>query len=164
MRECFHLVIDVSGSTVRRSFHDGWVRALPAVVDAIPPGWAFSVISYSSDAALIVTPTPVTDLVRLPTPPPGGFSSLAAAFRLLAATSEGARSRVLVVADGLPTDRDEVLLAARDEVEAQLHIAVSDEVDLLPVAGLRAIRHRLDPTGPAAFADSLVQAAKAVLA
>jgi len=174
-----YLVVDASGSTVRHGFHGGAVRALPTVVADIE--WAtggaawLSVLSYAGDADLLVPMTRVNSLTVVPVPRAGGLSSLAAAFRLLATTiardaallaADGLsppRPTVLVVADDLPTDRDDDLLEARDKLDADLHVALPADVAGLPVAGLRATRHRLELGTSEQVSASISEAVRRIL-
>ncbi|GIF73801.1 vWA domain-containing protein [Asanoa siamensis] len=176
MTVLLYLVVDVSGSTVRRGFHGGVVRALPGIVGDLErtggdDAW-LSMITYSTEAAVLIPLTRARDVQVLPAPRAGGFSSLAAALRLLVGTvgSDAALLRadgltapeptVLVVADGLPTDRDEDVLAARDAIEADLHLALPADVPALAAAGLRGTRHPLTLGTPEEVAASVCDAAR----
>ena len=174
-----YLLVDVSGSTVRHGFHAGIVRALPAVVGHLAQAHGaqgrLSVLTYATEAALLIPMTRVADLDVLPVPSTGGLSSLVAGFELLAATAgpdravlhadglAAPRPTVLVVADDLPTDRDEEVLAARDRLDADLHVVLPGDVPALAVAGLRATRHRLARGTPEQVAASVGDAVRTIL-
>jgi len=173
----FYLMVDVSGSTVRRGFLAGVTRALPAVVGEIVQAESrLAVLTYATEAAVLIPMTRVSDLDVLPAPVAGGLSSLVAGFDLLAdvagqdravLTADGLpapRPTVLVVADDLPTDRDEDVLAARNRVDADLHVALPDDVPALAVAGLRATRHQLVLGAPEEVTASLCAAVRTALA
>jgi uncharacterized protein YegL len=175
----FYFVIDLSGSTGRDGLHIGWVRAMPEIIkelEAASGEIRFCLLSYASEAAILVPLTLVADLVLLPTPEPGGFSSLAAALRLLATVVERDRAqlaadgiadvetRILIVTDGLATDSDSAVLAARAGFQADTHLVVPAATPPLAVAGLGMIRHRLEVGEPGQVVKSLIAASRAVLA
>ncbi|MBO3737808.1 vWA domain-containing protein [Actinoplanes flavus] len=156
-----YLLLDVSGSTVRNGFHQRAAQALPAVVDRIErargdQAW-LGMVTYADQAALLIPLTRVTGLHHLPVPRPGGFSSLAAGLRMLASctahdtdqlAADGfatPRPIVVIVADGLPTDRDTDVLAARAALDADVHALLPGHVPALAAAGLRATLHHHGP-------------------
>jgi uncharacterized protein YegL len=175
-----YLMVDVSGSTVRQGFLAGVTRALPAVVGDLAQDHdaesRFGVLTYATEAAVLIPMTRICDLDVLPAPAAGGLSSLVAGFDLLADVARqdravlmadglpAPRPTVLVAADDLPTDRDEDVLAARDRVDADLHVALPGDVPALAVAGLRATRHRLALGAPEQVAASLCTAVRTALA
>jgi uncharacterized protein YegL len=173
-----YLAVDTSGSTVRRGRRDGALRALPPIVallEATGDDSSLTVVGFATTAAVTVPMTRAADVALLPAMATGGFSSLAAAFRLLAGTvpddarqlvADGRtvpRATVVVIIDGLPTDRDQDVLDARDRLDADLHLILPPEVPALPVAGLRCTRHRLDGDAPAEVASSIESAVRRIL-
>lgn len=175
-----YLLADTSGSTVRDGFNAGWNFALPLLVALAEQsdGGRISFLSYADDAALHVRLTPARDLTMIPWMPPGGLSSMAAGLRLLGRTigedrrqlrSDGlppARAVTVVVADGLPTDADEEVLDAREQLAREataLHVAAPPGEDLLALAGLRAAVHPVRAGDAATVAGSIVAAAQAAL-
>lgn len=177
----FYVLADTSGSTSRNGFNAGWNQALPRLVTAaeevVGAECRMCLMTYGSDAALQVPLTGTRDVTMLPWVPPAGLSSLAAGLRLLARTVREDRELLvfdgitveaavaLVVADGLATDPDDQVLAARDVLadECALHIAFPGDEDELAFAGLRATRHPLRAGDADRVADSIVQAARATL-
>lgn len=129
-----YVLFDTSGSTVRNGFCSGCEQTLPMLVDAAGqrPGVLLSMLAYGTDARILVALSDPGDIRLIPSLTPEGLSSLAAGLRLLADTirrdtaqlaADGVAflpPRLLVVADGLPTDAAAELLAARDELEAEL--------------------------------------------
>lgn len=174
-----YVLIDSSGSTVRGGFAAACAQALPLLVDAAGrrPGTGVSVLAYGTAARVLVRLSEPGNVRLIPAITPGGLSSLAAGLRSLAQSwledsSQLAADGIgclppvgFVVADGLPTDRAEDLLAARDALDdvpadlaPRLHAAMPAGVDPLPIAGLRMIFHPLLAGTPAKLADSLLAA------
>jgi uncharacterized protein YegL len=155
-----YVLVDTSGSTARLGFNDGWNRALPLLVGAVEDTAGHDcrvcLLSYATDAQVRVALTAVRDLTVIPSMPPAGLSSLAAGLRLLARTIredrdqlasdriESGPSTALILADGLPTDSDADVLAARDLLTGDptaLHVGFPEADDALAFAGLRAKPH-----------------------
>lgn len=154
------------------------MRALPSIVallEAAGDDSSLTMVAFATTASVTVPMTRAADVALLPAMATGGFSSLAAAFRLLATTisddtrqlvADGRtphRATVVVIADGLPTDRDDDVLDARDRLDADLHLILPPDVPALPVAGLRGRRHRLEGDAPAEVAASIEAAMRRVL-
>ena len=169
-----YVLADTSGSTARGGFADGWRRAQPRLVAAAERGGhRICFLSYGDDATLRVPLIPARDLAFIPHMRAYGLSSLAAGLRLLAGVVDQDRRQLdtdgipagpavaVVVADGLPTDRDERLLEARDALpgDTELHLAVPPGEDRLALAGLRAVLHPI----PAGGADEVAAAVTAAL-
>jgi uncharacterized protein YegL len=174
-----YLLADTSGSTARGGFADGWRRAQPRLVAAAERGGhRICFLSYADDATLRVPLMPARDLVFIPEMRASGLSSLAAGLRLLAGVADQDRRQLetdgipagpavaVVVADGLPTDRDERLLAARDTLagDTELHLAVPPGEDRLALAALRAVLHPIPAAGAEEVAEALIAAVEAAVA
>lgn len=181
-----YVMIDTSGSTRRGGFAVGSQLALPQIVDAAAshPGLLVSVLGYGSRADTLVWLTQPAGIELIPAVTPTGLSSLAAGLRLLAESVGQDASRlaadgivclppaVLVLADGLPTDRAADLFDARsaldDALDAAVHRAADSgalgpapvfaaplDTDPLAVAGLRMTFEPLARGTPADLAASV---------
>jgi Mg-chelatase subunit ChlD len=173
-----YLLADASGSTARGGFAGGWRTAEPRLVAlAERGGHRICFLSYADEATLRVPLTPASDLVFIPEMRAYGLSSLAAGLRLLAGVVDQDRRQLstdgiptgravaVVVADGLPTDRDDHVLAARDALGdgTDLHLAVPPGEDRLALAGLRARLHPIPANGAEEVATSITKALAAAL-
>ncbi|MEU7866501.1 vWA domain-containing protein [Dactylosporangium sp. NPDC049140] len=183
VQRSLYLLADTSGSTTRGGFSGGWHLALPrlvALAESLGPGHRISLLTYGDDASLRVPLTGASQLAMIPLMPPAGLSSLAAGLRLLARVVRQDRQQLrsdgiadakvaLIVADGLPTDADEVLLEARaglDPHAVGLHLVAppgEDREDRLALAALRATLYPLRTGDAGRIADSIVAAAGAAL-
>lgn len=168
-----HLLVDVSGSTVRGGFDQACNRAMPGIVDALQPADVLlSVLTYATEASVHLPLGRLDDVRLIPALRPGGLSSLAAGLRLLASCAAAdaeslrldgipaGRPLCVVLCDGLPTDRANDVLAARAGLGTalDLHMVVPDGTDRLAVAGLRATPHAWHPGPPGRIAADLVAA------
>lgn len=166
-----YLLVDTSGSTVRDGFSAACNQVLPGVVEAVGQrtGALFSLLSFGTAASVLVRLSDPASIRVIPPLIPSGLSSLVAGLRLLAGCiDEDARQLsadgigwrppfAFVLADGLPTDPDVEVLAAREALDdfpagttARLHAALPGDTARLAVAGLRMIFH---PLLPATSAD-----------
>jgi hypothetical protein len=177
-----YVLLDMSGSTVRGGFAAGRDQAIPLLIDEATryPGLLVSVLRYATQADTLVWLSHPEDIKLIPATVPAGLSSLAAGLRLFAASAREDAARfaadgiaclppvALIVADGLPTDPADQLLAAREELDVALTeagglasppaFAAPAYTDRLAVAGLRMDFHLLDDSGPASLASSILAA------
>lgn len=178
-----YILVDCSGSTARGGVAAGFAQALPLLIDAAGrrPGVLVALLGYSTRAQMLVRLSDPASIRLIPALAPAGLSSLASGLRLLAQSMpEDARQLaadqirslpavVLVVADGLPTDPDIELLAARADLDdataqpAKLHAVVLGSTDRVAVAGLRMTFHPLEPGAPVDLAASIVAAFERVV-
>lgn len=183
-----YIMLDVSGSTVRGGFAACRDQSIPMLVDeaARHAGLLVSVLGYATQANMLVWLSDPADIGLIPAVTPAGLSSLAAGLRLLARTAREDAARlaadgiaclppaVLIVADGLPTDPADDLLAARGLVDDSLAgvgglaappvFAAPAPTDRLAVAGLRLNFHPLDDSTPASLTSSVLDAFARTLA
>jgi Mg-chelatase subunit ChlD len=176
------LLIDISGSTSRASFNAAVNAALPRIRTAVErrdPARRICLASYGTSAEIRVPPIPAGQIDSFPALTAGGLSSLAAGLRLVARTLAeeavrpvaagiaGPEAVVVVFADGLPTDPDEQVLAARAELDAvgpvTIHVACAGAAPALALAGLRARTHRLPDGGAELVVAAFLQVLGGVL-
>jgi hypothetical protein len=174
-----YLLVDTSGSTVRDGFSAACNQVLPGIVEAVGQrtGALFSLLSFGTAASVLVRLSDPVSIHVIPPLVPSGLSSLVAGLRLLAGCiDEDARQLLadgiewhppfaFVLADGLPTDPDAEVLAAREALDdvlagitARLHAALPGDTDRLAVAGLQMIFHPLLPATPADLPASILAA------
>jgi hypothetical protein len=180
-----YVLLDTSGSTVRNGFVSACERVLPQLVDTAGqrPGVLLSVLTYGTQAEVLLSISEPGDISFIPALRPAGLSSLASGLQLLAGsvrqdiaqlTADGLACLppgMLVIADGLPTDPAAGLLAARDALDtavaglpgpaaqapAPVYASRPDEGDQLAVTGLRMAHHPLPQGTPAELASSVLR-------
>ncbi|MET7970919.1 hypothetical protein [Micromonospora sp. NPDC005305] len=170
-----YVLADTSGSTVRDGFHEGLHLALPHLVRLAEDqglDTRICLASYGDDATLQVPLIGARDLTMIPRMPAGGLSSLAAGLRMLVRVvshdlrqlrSDGittGRPVTLVVAHGLPTDRDQQVLAAREPLDSDLHVVAPLGEDHLAFAALAATLHPMRTGIAGRVARSVIEAAR----
>jgi uncharacterized protein YegL len=178
-----YLLIDTSGSTVLQGFAEASEQALPLLMDAAAAvgGTRVCLLGYGSTAQVLLRLAVAADVQVIPPLAVSGLSSLASALTVLASLLQGDQAQleadglewpgpaVLVLADGLPTDADEDLLAARealDEIagpDLVVHAAMPADTDRLAIAGLRMRLHPLRWRTPAEGAAAIVSVFQSIL-
>jgi uncharacterized protein YegL len=178
-----YLVIDTSGSTVLEGFSEACHQALPLLIDAAAAGEGIRVclLGYGCSAQVLLRLTMATEVQVIPPLAVGGLSSLASALTTLAQVIQDDQAQleadgigwpdpsVLVLADGLPTDTDQDLLAARDALDSAVgstllvHAALPAGTDELVMAGLRMSLHPLRWRTPAEGAAAIVAVFQSIL-
>ncbi len=154
-----YLAIDTSGSTRRCGLISALNDALPHIIEGLEARQSFQLsvrfclVSWNTEATVLVGLSELSTLEGIPELVPGGFSSLASALRRLRADVEfdlgqlaadgvkHKRPACILLADGLPTDRHEnllegcsILVGTRNAGSPFVHLVTTTRIDPLAIA------------------------------
>jgi uncharacterized protein YegL len=179
-----YLMFDISGSTCRAGWIDACNRAMPHLVGSLEAATSLGVpqllcvATYNASSEIRLPLGDVRHVTQLPALTSSGFSSLSSAMSLLSVELSADMAQlqaddvtfhpptVVVVADGLPTDESDSLLANRrrlDEISPYapcLHAVHGAKEDTLAFKGLgfNRVLHAKHQSAPDQLAESIIDA------